>query len=65
MTSLGRDAPDRIVSYLRSHPQVSYVVLSVSNALGAGLPAALRAAGLADKVKIVGQSGDSQTATTA
>jgi ABC-type sugar transport system substrate-binding protein len=61
ITSLGKDAPDRIVSYLRSHPQVNYVVLSVSNALGSGLPAALRAAGLADKVKIVGQSGDSQT----
>jgi ribose transport system substrate-binding protein len=60
-TSLGKDAPDRIVSYLRSHPQVDYVVLSVSNALGAGLPAALRAAGLADKVKIIGQSGDTQT----
>jgi ribose transport system substrate-binding protein len=60
-TSLGKDAPDRIVSYLRSHPQVNHVVLSVSNALGAGLPAALRAAGLADKVKIVGQSGDTQT----
>jgi ABC-type sugar transport system substrate-binding protein len=60
-TSLGKDAPDRIVSYLRSHPQVNYVVLSVSNALGAGLPAALRAAGLSDKVKIVGQSGDTQT----
>ncbi len=61
VTSLGRDAPDRIVSYLRSHPETNHVVLSVSNALGAGLPAALRAAGLADKVKIVGQSGDSQT----
>jgi ABC-type sugar transport system substrate-binding protein len=61
VTSLGKDAPDRIVSYLRSHPQVNYVALSVSNALGAGLPAALRAAGLADKVKIVGQSGDTQT----
>jgi ABC-type sugar transport system substrate-binding protein len=61
ITSLGKDAPDRIVSYLRSHPQVNYVVLSVSNALGSGLPAALRAAGLADKVKLVGQSGDSQT----
>ena len=61
VTSLGRDAPDRIVSYLRSHPEVNHVVLSVSNALGAGLPAALRAAGLADKVKLVGQSGDSQT----
>jgi ABC-type sugar transport system substrate-binding protein len=61
VTSLGKDAPDRIVSYLRSHPQVNHVVLSVSNALGAGLPAALKAAGLADKVKIIGQSGDSQT----
>src|SRR3954451_16496250 len=61
VTSIGKDAPDRIVSYLRSHPQVNYVVLSVSNALGAGLPAALSAAGLADKVKIVGQSGDTQT----
>jgi ribose transport system substrate-binding protein len=61
VTSLGRDAPDRIVSYLRSHPETNHVVLSVSNALGAGLPAALRAAGLADKVEIVGQSGDSQT----
>ena len=60
-TSLGKDAPDRIVSYLRSHPQVNYVVLSVSNALGAGLPAALKAAGLADKVKLVGQSGDTLT----
>ena len=49
------------MSYLRSHPQVNYVVLSVSNALGAGLPAALKAAGLADKVKLVGQSGDTLT----
>src|SRR3954451_11670872 len=61
VTSIGKDAPDRIVSYLRSHPQTNYIVLSVSNALGAGLPAALNAAGLADKVKIVGQSGDTQT----
>jgi ABC-type sugar transport system substrate-binding protein len=61
VTSLGKDAPDRIVSYLRSHPQVNHVVLSVSNALGAGLPAALRAAGLADKVKVIGQSADTQT----
>jgi ABC-type sugar transport system substrate-binding protein len=61
VASLGKDAPDRIVSYLRSHPDVNYVMLSVSNALGAGLPAALKAAGLGDKVKIVGQSADTQT----
>jgi ribose transport system substrate-binding protein len=60
LTSLGKDAPDRIISYLRSHPDVNYIALSVSDALGAGLPAALRAAGLADKVTIVGQGGGSQ-----
>lgn len=58
LTALGKDAPDRIVSYLRSHPDVNYVVLSVSDALGAGLPAALKAAGLGDKVKIIGQGAD-------
>lgn len=60
LTSLGKDAPDRIISYLRSHPKVNYVALSVSDALGAGLPAALKAAGLGDKVTIVGQGGGSQ-----
>jgi len=58
LTSLGKDAPDRIVSYLRSHPKVNYVVLSESGSLGPGLTGALRAAGLADKVKIVGQGGN-------
>ena len=37
LTSLGKDAPDRIVSYLRSHPKVNYVVLSESGSLGPGL----------------------------
>ncbi len=61
LTSLGKDAPDRIVSYLRSHPSVNYVVLSESGSLGAGLPAALRAAGLNTKVKVIGQGGNQQT----
>ena len=60
LTSLGKDAPDRIISYLRSHPSINYIALSVSDALGAGLPAALKAAGLADKVTIVGQGGGPQ-----
>jgi ribose transport system substrate-binding protein len=60
LTSLGKDAPDRIVSYLRSHPKVNYLVLSESGSLGPGLPAALQAAGLTDKVKIVGQGGNQQ-----
>jgi ribose transport system substrate-binding protein len=49
-------APNLIVSYLRSHPSVNYVALSVANELDNGLPAALSAAGLS-KVKIVGQGG--------
>lgn len=49
-------APNQIVSYLRAHPDVNYVVLSVTDALDTGLPAALNAAGLS-KVKIVGQGG--------
>jgi ribose transport system substrate-binding protein len=51
------DSANLIVSYLRSHPDVNYVALSVTDALGTGLPAALKAAGLT-KVKIVGQGGD-------
>jgi ABC-type sugar transport system substrate-binding protein len=51
------DSSNLIVSYLRSHPDVNYVALSVTDALGTGLPAALKAAGLT-KVKIVGQGGD-------
>jgi ribose transport system substrate-binding protein len=61
LTSLGKDAPDRIVSYLRSHPSVNYVVLSESGSLSAGLPAALQAAGLGSKVKVIGQGGNQQT----
>jgi len=58
LTSLGKDAPDRIVSYLRSHPDVNYVVLAESGSTAPGLSAAMNAAGLAGKVKIVGQGGN-------
>jgi len=50
------NAPSLIVSYLRSHPSVNYVALSVPDALDNGLPAALAAAGLSH-VKIVGEGG--------
>jgi ribose transport system substrate-binding protein len=50
------NAANLIVSYLRSHPSVNYVALSVANELDTGLPAALSAAGLSH-VKIVGQGG--------
>jgi ribose transport system substrate-binding protein len=49
-------ASNQIVSYIRSHPGVNYVALSVADALDTGLPAALSAAGLSS-VKIVGQGG--------
>jgi ribose transport system substrate-binding protein len=49
-------APNLIVSYLRAHPSVNYVALSVSDVLDPGLPAAMSAAGLTN-VKIVGQGG--------
>jgi ribose transport system substrate-binding protein len=55
LTQLAK-APNLIVSYLRSHPSVNYVALSVANELDTGLPAALSAAGLS-KIKIVGQGG--------
>jgi ribose transport system substrate-binding protein len=61
LTSLGKDAPDRIVGYLRSHPNVNYVALSIGEGLGAGLPAALNAAGLGSKVKVVSQGADTTT----
>ena len=46
-------APDTIVSYLRAHPSVNYVVAS-TDAITIGLPQAIKAAGLTN-VKIVGQ----------
>ncbi|MEV0071731.1 MULTISPECIES: substrate-binding domain-containing protein [unclassified Amycolatopsis] len=54
LTSLGKDAPNRMVSYLRSHPKTKFVVLA-DDAAGVGLPAALKAAGL-DDVKVFGQA---------
>jgi ribose transport system substrate-binding protein len=46
-------APATIVSYLRAHPSVNYVVAS-TDAITIGLPQAIKAAGLSN-VKIVGQ----------
>jgi ribose transport system substrate-binding protein len=44
----------KIVGFLRSHPDVNYVV--GNDGVMVGLPNALKSAGLADKVRIVGQS---------
>jgi ABC-type sugar transport system substrate-binding protein len=57
VTQLGAgQVPAAIVAYLRSHPSVNYVCLSFQD-LDAGVAAAIRAAGLASKVKIVGTEG--------
>ena len=57
VTQLGAgQVPAAIVAYLRSHPSVNYVYLSFQD-LDAGVAAAIRSAGLASKVKIVGTEG--------
>ncbi|HWJ10257.1 MAG TPA: substrate-binding domain-containing protein, partial [Nocardioides sp.] len=60
ITALGKDVPDRIVSFLRANPNTKYVALSIDGALGAGLPAALKAAGLND-ITVIGEGPDETT----
>jgi ribose transport system substrate-binding protein len=55
ITSIGKDAPSRIVSFLRAHPDVNRVALGYDG-LGFGLPAALKAAGLSGKVQFIGEA---------
>jgi ribose transport system substrate-binding protein len=57
VTQLGAgQVPAAIVSYLQAHPSVNYLYLSFQD-LDAGVAAALRAASLTSKVKIVGTEG--------
>jgi ribose transport system substrate-binding protein len=49
----GGAVPQQIVSYLQTHPEINYVYLTY-NGLGTGVTKAIEAAGLADKVKVVG-----------
>ncbi|NGO48179.1 sugar ABC transporter substrate-binding protein [Streptomyces ureilyticus] len=58
ITSVGKDMPDRVVSYLRSHPKVTHVVFSLG-LLNVGVPAALKTAGITGK-HIVVNVGDAQ-----
>ena len=59
LTAIGKDVPDRVVSYLRAHPDVNYVAYSLG-VLNVGVPAALRQAGLANKVKTIVTVGDAE-----
>jgi ABC-type sugar transport system substrate-binding protein len=56
-SAIGTTSAGTIVSYLRSHPDVNYIALS-QDALSAGLPAALKAAGL--NVPFSGDGGGPQ-----
>ncbi|MFD5835769.1 sugar ABC transporter substrate-binding protein [Streptomyces collinus] len=58
ITAVGKDMPDRMVSYLRSHPEVTHVVFSLG-LLNVGVPAALKTAGITGK-RIVVNVGDAQ-----
>ncbi|PRZ39711.1 monosaccharide ABC transporter substrate-binding protein (CUT2 family) [Antricoccus suffuscus] len=54
---IGKAVPSQVVSYVQSHPDVTYIVFPVGDAT-AGVPQALAAAGLTDKVKLLtGRSG--------
>jgi ribose transport system substrate-binding protein len=59
LTAIGKDSSNRIVSYLRSHPNVNNVVICTGG-ITVGLPAALKAAGLAGKVKVFDQAPSQQ-----
>jgi ribose transport system substrate-binding protein len=59
VTAIGKDVPDRIVSYLRAHPDIDHVAYSLG-VLNVGVPAALRQAGLANKVKTIVTVGDAE-----
>ncbi|MCW2498458.1 MAG: hypothetical protein JWN87_134 [Frankiales bacterium] len=52
----GGQVPQKIASFLQSDPKIDYVYLTFDT-LSTGVVAALKAAGLADKVKIVGVQG--------
>lgn len=59
ITATATQTTTDIVTFLRSHPSVKYVALSVDGALGVGLPAALKLAGI-NGVKVVGEGGTPQ-----
>lgn len=49
--NIGTKLPTEIVTFLRTHPEVNYVFTDFANELD-GVPAALKSAGLSEKVKL-------------
>jgi ribose transport system substrate-binding protein len=58
ITAIGKDMPDRVVSYVRSHPKVTHIVFGLG-LLNVGVPAALKTAGVTGK-HIAVNVGDAQ-----
>ncbi|WP_406498236.1 substrate-binding domain-containing protein [Streptomyces sp. NBC_01604] len=58
ISAIGKDMPDRVVSYVRAHPKVTHIAFSLA-LLNVGVPAALRAAGLQNKVHTIVNVGES------
>jgi ribose transport system substrate-binding protein len=56
-SDLGTDLPQNVVSALQANPSVNYAVFSFGD-MTEGVDQALRVAGLASKVKIIGQTAD-------
>jgi ribose transport system substrate-binding protein len=61
-TSIGKDLPTRITAYLTAHPKVNWAYVGYDDMV-LGLPAAMAAAGLTGKVKVV--TIDNEPATQA
>ncbi|MDT9591665.1 substrate-binding domain-containing protein [Nocardioides zeae] len=55
ITQVGKEVPNLVVSKLRANPQINYVMFP-SGAASTGVAAAVRAAGLSDRVEIVTSS---------
>ncbi|OHV58709.1 hypothetical protein BCD48_42210 [Pseudofrankia sp. BMG5.36] len=53
----GGAVPQNVTSYLQAHPDINYVYFTY-NGLAGGVPAALKAAGMAKQVKLVGTQGN-------
>jgi ribose transport system substrate-binding protein len=61
-TSIGKDLPTRVTAYLTAHPKVNWAYIGYDDMV-LGLPAAMSAAGLSGKVKLV--TIDNEPATQA
>lgn len=52
----GGQVTSKLIAYLQSHPKANYVLFTFAD-LASGVPEALKSAGLADKVTLVGNGG--------